>query len=125
VFWDIKPDPYKVPEPRLLFLFEKSFLSPARLIEFMAVVVAFHRLYPFVERLIGRLVRPVSQLGRNSLEVFAVGSLLSLAAQLVRAAVPPFFVLDLCLVGSGLLFLVFTAWFSEWRSRSPKPSLPH
>ena len=125
VLWDTKPDPYKVPEPRLFFLIEKSFLTPARLIEFMAVVVAFHRLYPLIERLIGGLVRPVSQLGRNSLEVFAVGSLLSLAAQLVRAAVPPGFVLDLGLVGFGLIVLVFTAWFSEWRSRSPKPSLPH
>jgi hypothetical protein len=35
---DVGPqaDPYSVPEPRLLFLLDKSFLSPARLLEFLA-----------------------------------------------------------------------------------------
>jgi hypothetical protein len=124
VLFDIKPDPYNVPEPRLLFLLDKSFLSPARLLEFLAVVLAFHRLYPLIERITGRLVCPISQLGRNSLEVFAVGSILSLLAQIVRAAIQPSFILDTILIGSGILSLVFTAWFTEWRSRSSKPSLP-
>jgi hypothetical protein len=125
VMWDLKPDPYSVPEPRLLFLLDKSFLSPARLLEFLALVLAFHRVYPLVERVLGRLVRPIAQLGRNSLEVFAVGSVLSLVGQLVRATVQPNFALDTFLIGSGILALVFTAWFSEWRSRSPKSPLPH
>lgn len=125
VSWDIRPDPYNVPEPRLLFLYEKSFLAPARLLEFLALVLALHRAYPRVERVLGSLVRPISQLGRNSLEVFAVGSILSLAAQLIRATVQPSLLLDSILVGSGILALVFTAWFTEWRSRSPKRSLPH
>ncbi len=123
VMWDLKPDPYSVPEPRLLFLLDKSFLSPARLLEFIALVVAFHRAYPLVIRAIGRLVRPISQLGRNSLEVFAVGSVLSLLGQLVRATVQPNLALDTFLVCSSILVLVFTAWFSEWRSRSPKSRL--
>jgi hypothetical protein len=125
VMWDLKPDPYSVPEPRLLFLLDKSFLSPARLLEFLALVLAFHRVYPLVERVLGRVVRPIAQLGRNSLEVFAVGSVLSLVGQLFRATVQPNFALDTFLIGSGILALVFTAWFSEWRSRSPKSPLPH
>ena len=125
VMLGLGPDPYNVFEPRLFFLFEKSFLSPARLLEFMAVVVAFHRLYPLIEHAVGWLVRPMSQLGRNSLEVFAVGSILALAAQLVRATVAPNVILDVALIGSGILALLFTAWFSEWRARSPRPTLPH
>jgi hypothetical protein len=125
VLLDIKPDPYAVPEPRLLFLLEKSFLSPARLVEFLAVVLAFHRAYTFVQRVLGRIVRPVSQLGRNSLEVFAVGSILSLMAQLVRAAIQPSVFLDAFLILSGIMALIFTAWFTEWRTRFPRPSLPH
>jgi hypothetical protein len=125
VLWDIKPDPYRVPEPRLLFLLDKSFLSPARLLEFVGLVLAFHQAYPVIERVLGRLVRPIAQLGRNSLEVFAVGSVLSLLGQLVRATVQPNLALDTFLVGSGIVALVFTAWFSEWRSRSPKSPLPH
>jgi hypothetical protein len=119
VLWGIRPDPYGVPEPRLMFVLEKSFLSPLRLIEFLAVVLVFHRAYPLVERVLGRLVSPISRLGRHSLEVFAVGSVLSLAAQLVRATVQPNLFLDALLVSSGILAMVFTAWFSEWRSRLP------
>jgi hypothetical protein len=120
VWLNVRPDPYGVPEPRLLFLLDKSFLSPARLMEFLALVLAFHGAYPHLDRRLGKLVRPLAQLGRNSLEVFAVGSVLALLAQLVRATLQPNVALDTFLVGSGILALVFTAWFSEWRSRSPK-----
>jgi hypothetical protein len=123
VLLNLRPDPYSVPEPRLLFLLDKSFLSPARLVESLALVLAFHRAYPLLGRLLGSLVRPIAQLGRNSLEVFAVGSVLSLVAQLVRATLQPNLGLDVFLVGSGIMALVFTAWFSEWRSRSPKSPL--
>ena len=123
VAWNIRPNPYAVPEPRMIFLLDKSFLSPARLIEFLALVVAFHGVYPRLERTLGRVVRPISQLGRNSLEVFAVGSVLSLAAQIIRATVQPNFGVDTLLVVSGILALMFTAWFSEWRSRSPNRPL--
>ncbi len=38
---DIRPDPLMVPEPRLLFTFEKSYLTPARLVHFLGVLLAF------------------------------------------------------------------------------------
>ncbi|WP_046866404.1 OpgC family protein [Microvirga massiliensis] len=121
--WDLKPDPFNVPEPRLLFLFDKSNLSPARMFDFTMVVLAFYQMYPWIQYRLPGLTSFLSALGRNSLSVFAVGSILDLVAQLIRSAEPRSFVLDTCLVGAGMLGLWFTAWFAEWRSRSPRSSL--
>jgi hypothetical protein len=121
--FDLKPDPFKVPEPRLFFLLDKSNLSPGRLLDFLATVLAFQSLYPFIARHFPWLTYPLSGLGRHSLEVFAIGSILALAAQLIRVALERSILLDLTLISSGLLGLLFTTWFVEWRSRSPKPSL--
>ena len=118
----IRIDPYAVPEPRLWFMLDKQNLSPGRVLNFLALVLAFHTAFGLVVRQLPSLARPLSALGRNSLSVFTVGSVAALAAQLVRASLPRSIVLDIILVGSGILLLAFTAWFVEWRSRSPRPS---
>ena len=121
-FGGIRIDPYAVPEPRLWFMLDKQNLSPGRVLNFLALVLAFHTAFPLVVRHLPSLARGLSALGRNSLSVFSVGSVAALAAQLVRATLPRSIVLDVILLGSGILLLVFTAWFVEWRSRSPRPS---
>lgn len=120
---ELRPDPMTVPEPRLVFTFDKTYLSPARLIHFLGVLLAFQGVYGRLAPRIGPAVGYLSGLGRNSLAVFSVGSLLSLAGQLVRFWAGGGFFVDLSVVGSGLLALGFTAWFVEWRSRKPRPSL--
>ena len=120
--WDLKPDPLAVPEPRLFFVLDKSNLSPGRLLHFLTVVLAFQSVFPVIARLAPWLTRPLSALGRNSLAVFSISSIAALGAQLVRFAVPHSFILDLALISSGILLLVFTAWFVEWRTRSPRSS---
>ena len=107
----------QVPEPRLFFLLDQSYISPGRLLDFVAVVIAFQSAYPLVTRA-SWLTHPMCALGRNSLAVFSAGSILALAAQLVRAAMPRSFLLDLVLVSSGIFFLLLTAWFVEWHHRS-------
>jgi hypothetical protein len=118
----IRPDPFQVPEPRLFFLLDKSYVSPGRLADFIAVVLAFQSAYSFLTRA-SWLTHPMAALGRNSLAVFSMGSVLALAAQLIRAALPPSFFLDLVLISSGVFFLLLTAWFVEWRYRSRSGSL--
>ena len=120
--WDLKPDPLAVPEPRLFFVLDKSNLSSGRLLHFLSVVLAFQSVFPVIARLAPWLTRPLSALGRNSLAVFSISLIAALGAQLVRFAVPHSFILDLALISSGILFLVFTAWFVEWRTRSPRSS---
>jgi hypothetical protein len=59
-------------------------------------------------------------LGRNSLYVFCVGSLLSLSAQVVRYVFRGTVGIDTAVVISGILIMAFTAWLAELRERGRK-----
>lgn len=117
---EIRPDPLLVPEPRLFFLLDKSYVSPLRLLDFLAVVLAFQGAFAFIMRRVRWLAPPLSALGRNSLAVFSIGSVTALLIQLVRAMTPKSFALDTLLIIAGIVLLLFTVWFVEWRSRSSK-----
>jgi hypothetical protein len=121
-WFHIRPDPLLVPEPRLFFTFDKSNLPPARLIHFIGVVLAFNGAFEWIDRHAAWLSAQLAALGRNSLAVFSVGSIASLAAQLLRFWTGGGFAVDVFVVGSGICLLAFTAWFVEWRSRSPRSS---
>ncbi|MEZ5816982.1 MAG: OpgC domain-containing protein [Hyphomicrobiaceae bacterium] len=110
-------DPTKVPEPRLLFLIGKTFVTPIRLIQFLALIALLSAAYPYIVRVLPRFVDFLSRLGRNSLPVFCVGSVLSLAGQIVRFAYGGGVVVDTVLVGSGIVILSVVAWLAEWRRR--------
>ncbi|MCB1549783.1 MAG: OpgC domain-containing protein [Hyphomicrobiaceae bacterium] len=112
------PDPTKVPEPRLLFVAFKSYLTPLRLIQFLALVAVMSVAYPYIQKLVPRLVPFFSMLGRNSLNVFCVGSILSLASQIARFVYKGTLAIDTLILVTGLLLLGLTAWVSEWRERS-------
>ncbi|MBS0243591.1 MAG: OpgC domain-containing protein [Proteobacteria bacterium] len=108
-------DPTKVPEPRLFFLIGKTFITPIRLLQFLALAAAFSALYPFIARHLPSLTAFLARLGRNSLPVFCIGSLLSLAGQIVRFTQGGGLAIDTLLVGGGLSVLWFVAWVSEQR----------
>ena len=63
------------------------------------------------------LTRYLSMLGRNSLIVFCMLSLLSLAGQLVHYRLGLGLIVDILIVGLGMTWLGFTAWVSELRER--------
>jgi len=117
VWFNWFPDPTKLPEPKLWFLNGKSFLTPMRLLQFLALAAVFSAAYPAIARFIPWLTEPLSILGRNSLNVFCVGSLLSLSGQIVRFLYSGSVTVDtiVVIVGVGILWL--TAWLSEWRER--------
>jgi hypothetical protein len=117
VWFNWFPDPTTLPEPRLLFLNGKSFLTPMRLIQFLALAAVFSAAYPLIPRYLPWVAEPLSILGRNSLNVFCVGSLLSLSGQIIRFLYSGSAAVDtiVVVVGVGLLWL--TAWLSEWRER--------
>jgi hypothetical protein len=121
-FGELRPDPFLVPEPRLLFVLDKSNLSPGRLLHFITVVLGFQSLYGLIAPYFPWLTKQFSALGRNSLAVFSVGSIVSLAGQLLRFELGGGFMVDTLILGSGLACLIFTAWFVEWRLRSSRPS---
>jgi hypothetical protein len=111
------PDPTKLPEPKLLFLNGKSFLTPIRLVQFLALAAVFSAAYPAIVRFLPWLTEPLSMLGRNSLNVFCVGSLLSLSGQIVRSQYSGSLLADTIVVVAGIGLLWLTAWLSEWRQR--------
>lgn len=111
------PDPLAVPHPRLVFLFDKTYLSPARVVNFLAIVIVFGSTYGFIARWLQTITMLLCSMGRNSLAVFAVGSLLALLGQIIRFICGESLVIDTIIIIPGIILLGCTAWFAEWRSR--------
>jgi hypothetical protein len=116
------PDPTRLPEPKLLFLNGKSFLTPMRLIQFLALAAVFSTAYAMFAPYVPWLAEFLSSLGRNSLYVFCVGSVLSLLGQIIRYLYSGSFLVDTIVVGVGVSLLWLTAWVSEWREQQKSGS---
>lgn len=113
VWTDYRPDPMMVPAPRYFFLFDKMYLSPVRILSMIAIAIAFYPAFPVLLARLGPVVRYCSSLGRNSLAVFCMASLLALAGQIARYIGEPTFLLDTMIVATGLVSLRVTAWLAE------------
>ena len=128
VVWNrLWPDPTLMPRPRLLFIASKTYVTPMRLIQFLALIALFSVTYPYIKRWASWLVEFGSRLGRNSLIVFCVGSLLSLAGQITRFVYRGDIVVDTVVVVLGIAIMALAAWLPEWREQvrsrgSPRPS---
>lgn len=110
-------DPTKVPQPRLFFLIDKAFVTPPRLIQFLALIAVMSATYPYILRFAPWLVNFLSRFGRNSLYVFCVGSILSLAGQILRYIYQGNFIVDTAVVIFGIGIMALTAWLPEWREQ--------
>lgn len=106
-----------VPEPKLFFLISKTFWTPVRALQFLALVAVFSAFFPTIQRWLPRLVGFLTLLGRNSLQVFCVGSLLSLAGQIIRFGMQGGVVVDTVMVVFGIAALGLAGWLTEWRDR--------
>ena len=118
-FW---PDPTRVPEPKLMFLLFKTYATPPRLIQFLALIALVSAAYPYVLAWAGPAVRFLSLLGRNSLHVFCVASVLSLAGQITRLIYKGELVVDTAIVIVGVALMAITAWLAEKRETREKRS---
>ncbi|MCW2316916.1 hypothetical protein SAMN06265338_104139 [Rhodoblastus acidophilus] len=114
---DVSPDPANLPDPKLFFVFDKTYLSPARAIHCLALACFFGGAFTYIQRYAGFLAKFFSMLGRNSLNVFCVASLLSLCGQVARYAFNGRWEIDWLVLGVGAAGLGFTAWLTEWRQR--------
>jgi hypothetical protein len=125
-WYNLWPDPTRVPQPTLFFIPNKSYVTPIRLLQFLAVVAVFSLAYPYIRRFARPLTEVLALLGRNSLYVFCVASLLSLAGQIVRFLYQGRIGVDTVVVICGIAIMVFTAWLADSRDRprqgSPAPS---
>ncbi len=112
------PDPTRVPRPTLFFVADKSYLTPLRLAQFLALIAMFSAVFPYIRRAARPIVNGLSLLGRNSLEVFCIASVLSLAGQILRFAYKGDIWVDFFVVLVGLLVMICGAWLAEWRERA-------
>jgi hypothetical protein len=119
-------DPTKMPQPRLFFIIDKTYVTPLRLVQFLSLVAVFSIAFPYIRAAVPWLVAFFSMLGRNSLEVFCVGSLLSLIGQIARFTYRGYIGVDTVVVIVGIAIMALTAWLSEWRDhiRRPAPASP-
>ncbi|WP_374307483.1 OpgC family protein [Methylocella sp.] len=121
------PNPRFVPEPKLLFMFDKTFLSPARILHALALYAAFAGLYGLAAaspawKFLSAPAAYFSMLGRNSLNVFCAASILSLAGQIARFVYGGHVATDALIIILGAAIMGLVAWASEWRARLPAPS---
>jgi hypothetical protein len=116
-YYNLWWDPTVVPEPKLLFIIGKTFITPIRLVQFLALIAVFSAAYAYIVRFLPGVVAYLSRLGRNSLPVFCIGSLLSLGGQIIRFAYGGGILVDTLLIVTGITVLGVVAWLSEWRIR--------
>ncbi len=126
---NFSPDPVDVPEPKLIFMFDKTYLSPARVIHSLALAAIFAGMFEKIYRWIPGPCQYLCLLGRNSLSVFCALSLLSLSGQIFRFVFGGTVASDAIIVMVGILTMGITAWAAEWRDRmqaasAERPPLP-
>lgn len=118
VVWNqLWPDPTRMPHPVLLFISDKTYVTPMRVIQFLALIAVMSVTFPYIRRWTSWLVEFCSMLGRNSLIVFCVGSILSLAGQITRFVYRGDIVVDTIVVIVGIAIMAFSAWLPEWREQ--------
>jgi len=117
VFNGLWPDPTTMPQPVLLFIADKTYVTPMRVIQFLALIALASLTYPYIERWASWLVAFSSRLGRHSLIVFCVGSLLSLAGQITRFVYRGDILVDSIVLVLGVTIMAFSAWLPEWREQ--------
>lgn len=114
---DYSPDPVEVPEPKLLFTFDKTFLAPARLLHSLALTALFAGSFRSFGPYLPRVGEYLCLLGRNSLNVFCALSILSLGGQILRFIFGGHVASDALIVILGMFLMGLTAWIAEWRER--------
>ncbi len=108
------------PLPAFVWSFDKTSLSLPRLLHVLALVYCVSRL-PLENWLRKAAVAsPLILMGRHSLPVFCVGTVLSLGAQVVRPGFDGAFAFDLVILTVGFSIQWLVAWTLEWQRSGRK-----
>jgi hypothetical protein len=92
-------------------------------VQFLALVAIATAVYPAIKRAAPSIVEFLSLLGRHSLPVFCVGSILSLAGYITRFVYGPDLVVDTLVVVAGVAVMALTAQLAEWHQQMRVPGL--
>lgn len=100
--------------PAVLTGFDKTFLSLPRLLHVLALAAALVFIPAFSRWSDVSARNPLAVLGRHSLPVFILGTLLAMLAQAVKAVEPQHFATDTLLIAGGLGLQFALAYALEW-----------
>jgi len=107
--------------PFFIASFDKTFLAMPRLLHVLALAYVLVSL-PIVAQLIAMpFFRPIALMGQNGLAVFATGSVLAIALQVLRARFETSFAEDTALLAGGVLIQYGVAWFLTVTSEKKRP----
>ena len=111
------PGLVQLPASPYLRLFDKTYLSIDRLLSVLAIIAVGAGFFAPIYSWMPSLGRFLSMLGRNGLQVFCAGSLLSLVGQIIRYLYGGLIVTDVILFIVGVALMALVAWMVEWRTR--------
>ena len=115
--WSFKPLEVLIPQSmaRLIYPIDKSDLDPLRLLHFLAIAILVARFVPSDWRgLTTPVLRGAVRCGENSLEIYCLGVLLSLAAYMLLLRISDGVVAQMVVSATGILLLVGFATLSTW-----------
>ena len=125
--WNIKPLQALVPQALLtqLYPMDKSNLAPLRLLHFLALAVAVAWLVPRDWRgLTTTVMRGAIHCGQNSLPIYCLGVLLSLASQLALLDISDGLMMQVALSMTGVLVMIAAAALLDVIRTKPRQQ-PH
>jgi hypothetical protein len=110
--------------PAVLTGFDKTFLSAPRLLHVLAAAYLIVAIAPLNALARTDPRNPLAILGRHALPVFIAGTLLSMAAQVLKAVYVPSLALDTALVAGGIALHFALAFWLDWLGRLEKQAAP-
>lgn len=106
--------------PAVLTGFDKTFLSAPRLLHVLAAAYLIVAIAPLNALARTDPRNPLAILGRHALPVFIAGTLLAMAAQVLKAVYVPSLALDTALVAGGIALHFALAFWLDWLGRLEK-----
>jgi hypothetical protein len=88
--------------PKILGGFDKTYLSLQRLVHVLCMAYVVANIPAFARASSSAAATPINYLGRNSLPVFAAGSVICIALQVAKSVSPTSLPMDLVLLAAGI-----------------------
>ena len=105
------------PLPFVLGDFNKTFLTMPRLLHILALAYVFLAFPVFSRLTTVPRNNPLAVMGRHGLPVFVLGTILSMAGQVVSYVTETGFLLDSLVLGTGLALQFGLAYYLEWEAK--------
>ena len=112
-----------LPFPVFLTGFDKTYVSLPRLLHTVSVIYIFANAAKTSPFTTVSKTNPFTMLGRHSLPIFALGTLMSLSCQVIKLDDQPHLLTDTLMIGAGIVILFAVARYLDWWAVAQKVAL--